>query len=82
MKEKLNLKFSDISSFAKNIARKSTSDKNDTKVLDQKIKKWLNFDVQLYQFFNHQLKERIKKFGREKMRKAVEKLRKFNKAFV
>ena len=82
MKEKLNLKFSDISSFAKNIATKSKINKNDNKFLNRKIQKWLDVDFKLYQFFNQQFEERIEKFGRGKMRKAVEQLRKFNKPFV
>ena len=82
MKEKLNLKFSDISSFARNIAAKPTNDEKETQFLNQRIREWQDWDLKLYQFFNEKLDQRIEKFGKEKMKKAVEQLRQLNKPLV
>ena len=89
MKEELNLKYSDISSFARNIAakksyriKKQTNDENDTQFLDQRIKEWQDWDLKLYQFFDEKLDQKIDKFGKEKMKKAIEQLTQLNKIFV
>ena len=82
MKEELNLKFSDISSFARNIAAKQTNNQNDTQFLNQRIKEWQDWDLKLYQFFNEKLDQKIEKFGKEKMMKAIEQLRQLNKLLV
>ena len=79
MKDQLGLRFSDISSFAKNIAAKPNVSKNISESLTRKIEKWQDLDLKLYDYFSQKFEEKVDEFGREKMKKQVEELRNFNR---
>ena len=82
MKADLGLKFSDISSFAKNIAQTSTPSHKFSADFVKNIKKWQDWDSKVYEYFSKQLDRKIENFGKERMSKEILELRNLNQGGI
>ena len=79
MKEDLNLDLDDVTSFAKNVAPHSGQKSTEFK---RKIHEWQDLDSRLYRHFYQVLWRRIEKFGVERMKNQVQKLKNRNLALT